>query len=306
MSEPRERLVPSGAELQRLATGATWSEGPLWMPAERAVRWSDIPGDRILHWDAATGSTSVHRARVEFTNGRALDRDGSVVQCSHGRRRLERELPDGTLVELVSRWRGHRLNSPNDVAIAPDGSYWFTDPDYGIRQPHEGHPGEPEYGGCHVFRWSPADGIRPVIDDIVRPNGIAFSPDGATVYVTDTAAGLGDGPGHWICAYDVAGGGGAASNGRLFATLDVGLPDGIAVDEEGRVWSSAGDGVHVFDPTGAELLFLPVPEVVANLCFGGDDGTELFIAATTSLYRIPTLTRGADPVSRHAVANNVK
>lgn len=285
------RLVPAGQQVERLATGATWSEGPLWMPEERAVRWSDIPGDRILRWDAATGVVSVHREEVEFTNGRALDRDGTVVQCSHGRRRLEREAADGTLSILVSHWGDRRLNSPNDVAVAPDGSYWFTDPDYGIRQAHEGHPGEREYGDCRVFRWSEDDGLVPVIEDIVRPNGIAFSPDGGTVYVTDTAAGLGDGPGRWIRAYDVVGAG--ARNGRHFATMEVGLPDGIAVDEDGRVWSSAGDGVHVYDPDGVECHFVPVPEVVANLCFGGDDGTDLFIAATTSLYRIRTATRAA-------------
>lgn len=284
-------LIAAGATLERLGTGATWSEGPLWIPDERAVRWSDIPGDRILRWDAETAEVSVHREGVEFTNGRMRDRDGSVVQCSHGRRRLEREAPDGTVTEIVSRWGEYRLNSPNDVALAPDGSYWFTDPDYGIRQPHEGHPGIREYGDCRVFRWSESDGLTSVIDDIVRPNGIAFSPDGGTVYVTDTAAGLGDGPGHWIRAYTVDGA--IASRGRHFASIEEGLSDGIAVDVESRVWSSAGDGIHVFSPIGVELLFIPVPEVVANLCFGGDDGDELFIAASTSLYRIRTTTTEA-------------
>lgn len=287
----RDGILPVGPIVDRLATGATWGEGPLWIPAERAVRWSDIPGDRILRWDAATGAMSVHRERVEFTNGRALDRDGSIVQCSHGLRRIERELQDGTVTEIVGRWGEHRLNSPNDVAIASDGAYWFTDPDYGIVQPHEGHAGEREYGDCRVFRWSPEDGLTPVIDDIDRPNGIAFSADGATVYVTDTAAGLGDGPGHWIRAYEVHGA--ATRGGRLFATIDAGLPDGIAVDAEGRVWSSAADGVHVFDPEGKEIVFVPVPEVVSNLCFGGDDGSDLFITATTSLYRLRTRTRAA-------------
>ncbi|MDQ0643177.1 SMP-30/gluconolactonase/LRE family protein [Microbacterium murale] len=284
-------LLPHGSAVERLATGATWSEGPLWIPDEGALRWSDIPGNRILRWDAATSEVSVHRSDVEFTNGRMLDRDGNVVQCSHGRRRLERELPDGTVTEIVSRWGEHRLNSPNDVALAPDGSYWFTDPDYGITQPREGHPGIREYGGCRVFRWSDADGLTSVIDDMDRPNGIAFSPDGRTVYVTDTGAELGARRDHRIRAYDVNGP--QASTGREFAAIEVGLPDGIAVDVDGRVWSSAGDGIHVFSPDGTEVLFIPVPEVVANLCFGGDDGSDLFIAATTSLYRIRTSTKAA-------------
>lgn len=271
------------SEPERLWTGAAWSEGPLWMPSERALLFSDIPGDRILRWDAATGAVSVHRDAVEFTNGRVLDRDGSVVQCSHGRRRLERESPDGTVTPIVDRWGPHRLNSPNDVAIAPDGAYWFTDPDYGITQPTEGYPGEREYGDCRVFRWSRDTGLAAVIDDLDRPNGLAFSPDGGTLYVTDTGAV------HGIRAYVVDGS--TVRVGRPFATVPVGAPDGIAVDVEGRVWSSGGDGVHVFDDRGEELLFVPVPEVVANVCFGGDDGTDLFLTATTSLYRVRTSTR---------------
>lgn len=284
-------LFPSDDAPRRVATGATWSEGPLWIPADGVVRWSDIPGNRILTWNPATGEQGVHRTEVEFTNGRVLDRDGSVVQCSHGLRRLERELPDGTVVPIVDRFGEHRLNSPNDVAIAPDGSYWFTDPDYGLVQPNEGHPGELEYGDCRVFRWTDSDGLTSVIDDILRPNGIAFSPDGHNVYVTDTSRALNVGPGHWIRAYDVDGA--SASNGRIFAEIEIGMSDGIAVDIDGRVWSSAGDGVHVFDPDGSEIAFVPVPEVVANLCFGGADGTDLFIAATTSLYHLRTTTRGA-------------
>lgn len=284
-------LLAAGSAVERLADGATWAEGPLWIPAERAVRWSDIPGDRILRWGAATSEVSIHRRDVEFTNGRMLDVDGSVVQCSHGRRRLERELPDGSVVEIVGRWGEHRLNSPNDVALAPDGAYWFTDPDYGITQPREGHPGIREYGDCRVFRWSDADGLTSVIDDMDRPNGIAFSPDGRSLYVSDSGAALDDGSGHGIRVYDVTGA--VAGVGRLFATIAVGVPDGIAVDVEGRVWSSAGDGIHVFSPAGAELLFIPIPEVVSNVCFGGDDGRDLFITATISLYRIRTTTRAA-------------
>ncbi|MDN3495499.1 SMP-30/gluconolactonase/LRE family protein [Planococcus sp. APC 4015] len=285
-----ESLLQEGAAPQMLATGAVWSEGPLWVPSTKTVRWSDIPNDRILQWDSVTGAVSVYRDKVEYTNGRVLDSDGTVVQCSHGRRRLEREFPDGSIEEIVSRWDGRRLNSPNDVALALDGSYWFTDPDYGISQPREGHPGELEYGARWVFRWSVEDGLRPVITDMIQPNGIAFSPSGETVYVTDTAVGEDD-SGHWIRAYDVADHGLNAQGGSLFATIHNGLPDGIAVDERGRVWSSAGDGVHVFSPGGSEVLFVPVPEVVANVCFGGEDGTDLFIAATTSLYRLRTLTR---------------
>ncbi|SDH83089.1 SMP-30/gluconolactonase/LRE family protein [Agrococcus jejuensis] len=287
-----ETLVAIDAELEQLASGATWSEGPLWIPDARVVRWSDIPGDRILEWDAATGEQRVHRTGVEFTNGRALLADGAVVQCSHGRRALEVERA-GAVETLVDHHGFAQLNSPNDVLVHDDGSIWFTDPPYGIVQPHEGHPGEQEYGGCAVFRLH--EGVLAVMTlDILRPNGIACSPDGRTLYVTDTSAALDDGPEHCIWAFAIVGDGAdvALRDRRVLAEIVPGVPDGIAVDVAGRIWSSAGDGVHVLAPDGTELLRIPVPEVVGNVCFGGDDGDELFIAATTSLYRIRTTTRG--------------
>jgi gluconolactonase len=290
-----EVLLAPDASLERLATGATWSEGPLWIPSARVVRWSDIPGDRILEWDAATGEQRVHRTGVEFTNGRALLREGGddvVVQCSHGRRAIEVER-DGTVEVLVDHHGFARLNSPNDVLVHDDGAIWFTDPPYGIVQPHEGHAGEQEYGGCAVFRLF-RGALTAMTLDIARPNGIACSPDGRTLYVTDTSAALGDGPEHCIWALSIVGDGERVTleDRRLLAEVGPGVPDGIAVDVDGRIWSSAGDGVHVLSPTGAHLLRIPVPETVANVCFGGDDGDELFIAATTSLYRIRTTTRG--------------
>lgn len=285
-------LVPSGAHAQRVATGATWSEGPVWLPARGSLIWSDIPGDRILEYSPATGVTGEYRTAVEFTNGRTLDLDGSIVQCSHGLRRVERDT-GGEITPIVDRFEGRRLNSPNDVVVAADGAVWFTDPSYGITQPAEGHPGELEYGACWVFRYDPAtEELAPVVTDIAQPNGLAFSPDESLLYVSDTsgASDLSD-VGHHIRVYDVVAG--VPVNGRVFAEIERGVPDGFRVDEHGNIWTSSLDAVIVYAPDGSRLGDIPVPEKVANVCFGGPDGTELYIAATTSIYRIPTLTRDA-------------
>lgn len=290
-SPDAQSVIESGAALRRIVTGATWSEGPVWLPRERRVRWSDIPGDRILEVDPTVGELIVHRTGVEFTNGRTLDFAGRVVQCSHGRRAIEIE-EDGETRILVDRYGDARLNSPNDVIVASDGAIWFTDPPYGIVQPHEGHLGEKEYGGCHVFRHDPDGGLRAVVTDMDEPNGLAFSPDESVLYVSDTSAALRDGQGnHHIRAHRIVDGEVAAA--WIIAVVSPGAPDGFRVDEEGRIWTSSGDGVRVLTPEGDELLHIAVPEVVGNLCFGGDDGRELFIAATTSIYAIRTTTRDA-------------
>ncbi|WP_439693440.1 SMP-30/gluconolactonase/LRE family protein [Curtobacterium sp. SP.BCo] len=285
-------LVPDPTALETIATGSTWAEGPCWIPATRTLRWSDIPGDRILQWHADTGLVDAYAEAVEFTNGRTLDRDGSVVQCSHGHRRVERDR-DGTVTPIVDRWNGVRLNSPNDVVVARDGSVWFTDPAYGITQPREGHPGEREYRDHWVFRCGPGgEDLRPVAVDVDEPNGLAFDPAERVLYIASSSS---DEP--VIRAYDRVGD--LLKNGRVFARLEPGegVPDGIRVDVHGNVWSSSHRGVVVFDPSGVRVGEIAVPETVANLCFGGDDGTTLFLAATTSVHRIPTTTRDAAAVS---------
>ena len=299
-------LLEPGAVLERVATGATWAEGPVWLPERRCVRFSDIPGDRILEFGEATGELTTYRQGVEFTNGRTLDLDGSVVQCSHGRRAVERDR-DGEVSTLVADWDGVPFNSPNDVVVKSDGTVWFTDPSYGIKKPEEGHPGECEYGDHYVFRFDPATGrVAPVVIDVEMPNGLAFSPDESVLYVADSSLSSPTGvrdprrpAGHAIHAYDVVEGR-HCKNGRTFAVVDPGLPDGFRVDVEGRVWTSSADAVQVLAPDGRLLGRVPVPEVVSNVCFGGDDGRTLYATATTSLYRIRTTTRDATTLVRSA------
>lgn len=288
-------LVPD-ASLERLYTGTVWGEGPVWLPDEHALRWSDIPNNRIMQYHADDGRTVVYRTDVEFTNGRTLDLDGAVVQCSHGRRAVERER-DGEVTVLVDRWQGKRLNSPNDVVVASDGSIWFSDPPYGIISDREGRVADPQYGGCYVFRFDERRGdLIPVVTDMVHPNGLAFSPDERILYVSDTGWVVDKSDPRHIRAYDVVDG--ACVNGRVFAEVDEGWPDGFRVDEAGRVWCSSGDGVRVFAPDGELELHVPVPERIGNLCFGGPDGGDLYIAASSSLYRLKTATRDAPRADR--------
>jgi gluconolactonase len=291
-------LLAEHASLERLATGFRWCEGPVWIPATGRVRWSDVVGNSIHEFDPASGASSVYRADSEYANGRTLDLDGSVIQCSHGRRRVERDR-DGVLTAVADRWAEGRFNSPNDVVVSSDGAVWFTDPPYGIDPSGaEGHPGTSDYNGCYVFRVDPITGdTRPMITDMVHPNGLAFSPDESLLYVADTGYLQVDGAVGALRVYDMVTG--RPVNGREFARVRPGSTDGLRIDADGRIWSSSKDAVQVLSTFGEVLLTIPVPETVSNLAFGGD-GFDLYITATTSLYRIRTTVREARHPTRSA------
>jgi gluconolactonase len=298
--DPRFADVARAATpLQRLATGAAWSEGPVWLRETGALLWSDIPNNRMLSWQPGQGM-SVWREPVEFTNGHVREADGSLLHCSHGQRAIVRTRFDAQMQPLadeivVDRYQGRRLNSPNDIIVKRDGSLWFTDPPYGILSDHEGHKSDSELGDCYVFRFDPATGaLRIVSDFIVEPNGLAFSPDESVLYVSDTSAAVrSDGGGnHHIVAFDVVGGQDLA-NPRVFAVVNPGLSDGLRVDVNGFLYTSSADSVQVYHPDGTRIGLIPVPEKVGNLVFGGEQGDELFICASTSLYHLRLATRGA-------------
>ena len=298
--DSRFSAVARGASaLLRLCSGATWSEGPVWMHETAELLWSDIPNNRMLSWHANRGK-QVWRESVEFTNGHVREGDGSLLHCSHGQRAVVRTRFDAAGRPLadevvVDRYQGRRLNSPNDVVVKRDSTIWFTDPPYGIVSDREGHRADSELGGCYVFRFDPASGALRIVSDFVEePNGLAFSPDESLLYVSDTSAALrADGSGHHhIVVFDVIGGQDLA-NPRVFAVVSPGLADGFRVDVNGFVYTSSGDSVQVYHPDGTRIGRIPVPEKVGNLVFGGADGNELFICASTSLYRIVLNTRGA-------------
>ena len=294
-------LASSAGALERLCTGAIWSEGPVWLPRSGDLVWSDIPNNRLLAWHPQSGMR-VWRDSVEFTNGHALQADGSLLHCSHGLRaitqtRFDTEGQALADVVLASHYQGRRLNSPNDVVVKRDGSIWFTDPPYGILSDYEGHLAQAELPGCYVFRLDGANhSLRVVSDFLTHPNGLAFSPDESVLYVSDTSAAIQtDGSGnHHIVAFDVVGGQDLA-NPAVFAVIEPGLADGLRVDLHGFIYTSSQDSVQVFHPDGSRIGRIPAPEKVGNLCFGGVNGDELFICASTSLYRIRLNTRGAAP-----------
>jgi gluconolactonase len=286
-------LVNPNARLEKLYEGCRWAEGPAYFPAGRYVIWSDIPNDRMMRYDETTGAVGVFRQPAGYSNGNTVDRQGRLVSCEHGNRRVSRTEHDGSITVIASHYKGKRLNSPNDVVVRSDGSIWFTDPSYGIDSDYEGHKAESEIGACYVYRVDPQSGeIRVVADDFVRPNGIAFSLDERQLYVVDTGAThVKDGPRH-IRVFDVDGNG-ALSGGRVFATSTSGLFDGFRLDETGRIWTSAGDGVHCYDPDGTLIGKIMVPEVVANVVFGGPKRNRLYICGTTSLYAMMVQVNGA-------------
>ena len=279
--------VLHNAPLKRLASGFDWAEGPVWFGDHQALLFSDIPNDRILRW-SESGLTT-HRAPANYANGHTRDRQGRLISCEHGTRRVTRTEWDGSITVLAERYQGRRLNSPNDVIVARDGAVWFTDPHYGIKTDYEGFQAEQELP-CSVYRIDPSGGIEAVITDMACPNGICFSPDESRLYVADTGRQFTDDPQH-ILVFDT--GSGRPRSGRLFHKVDVGWSDGMRMDDEGNLWSSAGDGVHCIAPDGHLLGKILVPEVVSNLCFGGRARNRLFITATTGLYSIVLNRRGA-------------
>jgi gluconolactonase len=282
-------LIKMSARVEHLYQGCRWAEGPAYFPAGRYVVWSDIPNDRMMRWDETSGATSVFRQPAGYTNGHTVDREGRLVSCEHGGRRVSRTEHDGTVVTLADRYEGKRLNSPNDLAVKSDGSVWFTDPAYGIDSDYEGHKAESEIGACHVYRIDPGTGeVRIVADDFERPNGIAFSPDEESLYVSDT----GSAQTRHIRRFAVADDG-TLSGGEVFAVCTAGGFDGFRLDDAGRIWTSAGDGVHCIDTDGTLIGKVLVPEPVANVVFGGPKRNRLFICATTSLYSVMLAVNGA-------------
>jgi len=290
-----EKYFQFNAAVERLWTGARWAEGPVWFGDGRFLLFSDIPNNRILRWTEETGEVSVFRSPSNFANGNTRDRQGRLITCEHDSRYVTRTESDGTITILIDQYQNKRLNAPNDIVVHSNGSIWFTDPGYGILSNYEGHIDKFELP-TNVYRIDPInDEVTVVAKDFARPNGLCFSPDEKLLYIVDT--GQPEDKPQPIRVFDVVDGK-KLYNGRLFCDMGKGGSDGIRCDIDGNIWAAAGggegyDGVHIFAPDGKLIGKICLPEICANLCFGGIKRNRLFMTASQSLYSLYVNTQGA-------------
>lgn len=291
--DPRfRRCVLPNVSLKKLAEGFLWLEGPVWFGDHDCLLVSDLPNDRVMRW-TESGGVSVFRQPSDFGNGHTRDLEGRLISCCHRSRCVTRTEFDGRITVLADHFEGRRLNSPNDVVVKSDGSIWFTDPPYGIQTDYEGGRQTAELP-AYVYCLNPISGVLLMVtDDFSGPNGLCFSPDEKRLYIAETGLQFAPDPIQEIRVLDVSGHGPRLSNCRTFHKIQPGFADGMRCDEAGNLWSSSSDGVHCIDPSGALLGKIKVPYPVANLAFGGRNGSRLFICASHTLYAIYTNQRGS-------------
>ena len=287
-----EQLVLFNAELERLAEGFRWLEGPVWFGDHHCLLFSDIPSNRTLRWSEQHG-ISTFLEPSDFANGQTRDLEGRLIQCHHRSRCLTRHEHNGEITTLVNQARGLRLNAPNDVVVKSDGSIWFSDPLYGLMNDYEGGRQTSEQAPA-LYRLDPATGVaQAMASDFDGPNGLAFSPDEQLLYVAESGAPGASEPRQSIRRFQVNSHGQSLSGGEVFHKISPGWADGFRVDEHGNLWCGAADGVHVIAPDGVLIGKVLVPKRVSNLCFGDRYGSRLFLCASTAIYSLFTNTRGA-------------
>ena len=296
-TEKFKNLIPDNFSLEKIYSGTIWAEGPVWIKDKNLIVWSDVKSNKMLSFDVETKIISDFRNPSEFNNGNCTDISGRLISCQHGKRRVVRQEKNGDLSVIADNYNNKKLNSPNDVAVSKSGNIWFTDPPYGILTNQEGHKSESEQDGNHLYRVDQKFNIKKIDAIFDKPNGLAFSPDGKILYVADSGAAE---PGnfnlsrpHNIQKFILDNEENVITN-EIFVEIENGFPDGMTVDINGNLFVCDPNGmkIHIFDPSSERLGHIDIPERVANCTFGGHNKSDLYITASTSLYKLKTNTNG--------------
>ena len=292
-----KNLIPESNDLEKLYSGTIWAEGPVWLESERLIAWSDVKSNKMLSYNIDTSEVVDYRNPSDFNNGNCTDNEGRIIRCQHGLRRVIREEKNGEITVIADNYNDKKLNSPNDVAVSKLDNVWFTDPPYGILTDQEGHKSVSEQDGNHLFMVDPGLKIKKINAKFDKPNGLAFSPNGKYLYVADSGAANPSNfdlsrP-HNIQVFELDDDENIISN-KIFAEINNGFPDGMTVDVHGNLFVCDPNGkkIHIFESSSNYIGNINIPERVANCTFGGENKSDLYITASTSLYRLKTLTRG--------------
>mgnify|MGYP001173090016 FL=1 len=289
-NQPQFEKYLTTKEFTKIHSGMKWAEGPCYIKSHKKLYFSDIPNNHLLSWDGS--NVKIEKDPSNFINGNTEDLEGNLISCSHGGRCIYKTDINGNTTTLVDKYLDKKLNSPNDVVVKSDGSIWFTDPPYGILSDYEGYKGDMEYGACYVFRYDPKENNLEVVSkDFLKPNGIAFSVNEDKIYIADSGGSHDVNAPNQIMVYDIVENK-ILKNGKVFHKFNPFFADGFRVDKDDNVWTSAGKGIKCFNPQGEVIGQLLLPDLVANLTFGGENNNILYVTSSSNLYSMELNQQG--------------
>ena len=289
-NQPQFEKYLTTKEFTKIHSGMKWAEGPCYIKSHKKLYFSDIPNNHLLSWDGS--NVKIEKDPSNFINGNTEDLEGNLISCSHGGRCVYKTDINGNTTTLVDKYLDKKLNSPNDVVVKSDGTIWFTDPPYGILSDYEGYKGDMEYGACYVFRYDPKENNLEVVSkDFLKPNGIAFSVNEDKIYIADSGGSHDVNAPNQIMVYDVIENR-ILKNGKVFHKFNPFFADGFRVDKDDNVWTSAGKGIKCFNPQGEVIGQLLLPDLVANLTFGGENNNILYVTSSSNLYSMELNQQG--------------